>query len=99
MWIINVDIEANEVFRASEILADLRVVSETLFYPMKVVGFWDYHLDGTHLCPQKTLKMTCPHELPKDDQNYIEYSVTATREFGAILKVKFPHAKLELYLK
>ena len=41
MWTVKVTVEENEVFRPSEILADLRTVAETLFHPMRLVGFWD----------------------------------------------------------
>ena len=60
---ITVAIETDSDSRASEILADLRTVAETLYFPMKMVGFWDYAAD-LHLCPQEERRERCPHKLP-----------------------------------
>ncbi|MCZ6534438.1 MAG: hypothetical protein O6914_00435 [Chloroflexi bacterium] len=99
MWTVKVTVEENEVFRPSEILADLRMVAETLFHPMRLVGFWDAQADGMHLCPQESRKEQCPHKLSMDDPNYVEYSATAARDMDAVLEVTFPHAQVSLYLK
>ena len=99
MWTVTVNVEENEVFSASQILADLRVVTETLFYPLRQVGFWDNQADGMHLCPQESRKTECPHKLPHDDPSYVEYSKTAEREMDALLEVVFPHAQVHIYLK
>ncbi len=39
----------------------LRTVAETLYYPMQVVGFWDYQMD-MHLCPQEERRQACPQQ-------------------------------------
>ena len=46
---VTVNIETQGGIRASEIIADLRAAAETLYYPMTLVGFWDYRAD-MHLC-------------------------------------------------
>ena len=99
MWSVKITVEENEVFRPSEIIADLRTVAETLFHPMRLVGFWDDHADGMHLCPQESAGKTCPHKLPKDNPDYVDYATTISRGMGAVLHVAFPHAKVNLYLK
>ena len=99
MWTVSVNIEENQVFTASEILADLRTVAETLFHPLRLVGFWDSQADGMHLCPYESRKEQCPHKLPHDDAAYVSYSKTAEREMDAILEVYFPHAQVHVYLK
>jgi len=99
VWTIRVNVEENEVFNASQILADLRMVAETLFHPMRLVGFWDGLANGMHLCPHEGRKMRCPHKLPHDDPSFVEYSRTAEREMDASLEVVFPHAQVHIYLK
>ena len=99
MRIVSVRVEANEVFDASPILADLRVVAETLFYPLRQVGFWDNQASGAHLCPQESRKAECPHKLKQDNPSYVDYSKTAEREMDALLEVVFPHAQVHIYLK
>ena len=83
--------------RASEILADLRTSAETLYFPMKLVGFWDRQAD-IHLCPQEERREVCPHRLPETDPGYVEYTYTLQREHQANLEVAFPHAQITLYL-
>ena len=63
---------------ASEIIADLRNVSETLYYPMKLVGFRDHRRD-LHLCPQEERRETCPHRLRASDPKYVDYEVHPLR--------------------
>ena len=99
MWTVSISIEENEIFTASQILADLRTVAETLFHPLRLVGFWDNQADGMHLCPYESQKKQCPHKLPFSNTAYIAYSKTAERELDAILEVYFPHARLYVYLK
>ena len=94
-----INIEAEHGFRATEIIADLRNVAETLFSPLKLVGFWDDQADGMHLCPQEQTGKECPHKLSLMDSNHVEYSVTADIDMRAILEVSFPHASLKIYLK
>lgn len=83
--------------RASEILADLRSAAETLYFPMKVVGFWDYQAD-LHLCPQEERREACPHKLAADDPARVDYARTLQRERRASVEVCFPHAGVRLYL-
>ena len=99
MWTVSVNIEENQVFTASQILADLRAVAETLFHPLRQVGFWDDQADGMHLCPYESRKAQCPHKLPHDNPAYVSYSKTAEREMDAVLEVHFPHAQVYVYLK
>ena len=99
MWTVKVEIEGNEVFRASEVVADLRNVAETLFHPLRLVGFWDDQADGMHLCPYESSSRECPHHLPVGDPGRIEYFKTAERDLDAVLEVVFPHAGVHIYLK
>ena len=92
-----VDIKSDSEARASEIIADLRTAAETLYYPMKLVGFWDHHAD-MHLCPQEERKQVCPHKLPESDPDHVEYEHTLQRERRANLEVTFPHAEVAIYL-
>ena len=46
--------------RATEVISDLRIVAETFFGPMKMVGFWDRQED-MHLCPFLERHKECPH--------------------------------------
>ena len=39
------NVESNGEYRPTEIMSDLRIVAETMFIPMKMVGFWDYQQD------------------------------------------------------
>ena len=92
-----VDIQSDSGARATEIIADLRTAAETLYYPMKVVGFWDHRMD-MHLCPQEERRQVCPHKLPETDPGRIEYTYTLQRERRANLEVFFPHAGIAVYL-
>lgn len=83
--------------RASEILADLRSAAETLFFPMKMVGFWDYQAD-LHLCPQEERREPCPHKLAAADPKRVEYARTLQRERRASVAVSFPHADVTLFM-
>ena len=98
MWSVQVTIQEHEVFRPSEIIADLRTAAEALYFPLRMVGFWDSHAD-MHLCPQEQRREVCPHRLPEDDDGYVEYEETVSRQMGATLRVEFPHAKVNLYLR
>ena len=98
MWSVQVNIEEHKVFRPSEIIADLRTAAEALYYPFKMVGFWDSHAD-MHLCPQEQRREECPHRLPVGNAGHVEYDETAAREMGATLRVEFPHAKVSLYMR
>lgn len=91
---VTVGIETAGGVRASEILADLRAAAETLYYPMKLVGFWDHRTD-MHLCPYEERRRPCPHRLPDDA---LDYRVTMQRERQGSLEVFFPHAGIAVFL-
>lgn len=94
---ITLAIETEGDARASEILADLRTVAETLYFPMKMVGFWDYQAD-IHLCPQEERRELCPHRLPEGHPDRVEYVSTLQRERRASLELHFPHAGVKMYM-
>lgn len=94
---ITLAIETESDARASEILADLRTVAETLYFPMKMVGFWDYEAD-IHLCPQEERRELCPHKLPANHPDHVEYVSTLQRERRANLELHFPHAGVKIYM-
>ncbi len=94
---VTIEIKTETDLRATEIIADLRAVAETLYYPMQVVGFWDYQLD-IHLCPQEERRQDCPHKLPESDPAFEDYALAIQRGRQANLEVKFSHASLTLYL-
>ena len=94
---VTITIETVGGSRPSEILADLRAVAETLYFPMRLVGFWDSRAD-IHLCPQEERRETCPHRLPAGDAGRVDYEVTIARERRGSLQVAFPHAGIAVYL-
>ena len=94
---VTVSIDIDGDVRSTEILADLRSVAETLFYPMKLVGFWDYKAN-LHLCPHEERRQECPHNLPTDDPRRVEYVSTLQRERRASIELHFPHAEITIYL-
>lgn len=94
---VTLTIETDGDARPSEIIADLRTVAETLFYPMRLVGFWDYQAD-MHLCPQEERREPCPHKLPHGDPQRIEYVSTLQRERRASIELNFPHAGISMFL-
>ena len=96
---VQINIEVEGGFRATEIIADLRNVAETLFSPLKLVGFWDEQADGMHLCPQEQLGRECVHKLPLEDPRHEYYAVTADDYMRAVLEVRFPHAGLIISLR
>ena len=65
---VTINIDCDGSARASEIIADLRNVAETLFFPMKLAGFWDAQAD-IHLCPDEERGEACFHRLPPADRN------------------------------
>ena len=83
--------------RPSEIIADLRAVAETLYFPMRLVGFWDSQAD-MHLCPQEERREECPHKLPPGHAAAVDYETTISRERRGSLQVVFPHAGISIYL-
>lgn len=94
---VTLTVETDGDARASEIIADLRSVAETLYYPMKLVGFWDHRAD-MHLCPQEERRENCPHNLPVDHPNRVEYVSTLQRERRASIELNFPHAGITIFL-
>jgi len=99
MHSIQINIESEGGFRATEVIADLRNVVETLFNPLKLVGFWDDQADGMHLCPQEQLGRECLHKLPPNDPRHVDYVTTAEDDMRAVLEVSFSHASLLVYMK
>ena len=87
---IEVSIRTDGAFRATEVIADLRNVAETLFNPMRLVGFWDQQAGGMHLCPQEQLGRECPHNLPPDDPRRVDYATTAGGEMRRIPGDRIP---------
>ena len=94
---ITIDIRTDGSLRASETIADLRNATEVLFFPMKLVGFWDYQAD-MHLCPQEERRQECRHTLPQDDPRRVDYATALQRERGANLAVSYPHAGVVIYM-
>lgn len=94
---VTINIETDGGTRASETIADLRNAAETLYFPMTLVGFWDYQAD-MHLCPQEERRQACPHNLPENDPQRVEYESTLQRERRASVAIMFPHARVTIYL-
>ena len=92
-----VEIATDGDYRATETIADLRNAAETLYFPMRLVGFWDTRA-GMHLCPQEERMQPCPHRLPEDDPAYVDYAQQLQRYRGGSLAVFFPHAEVTVYL-
>ena len=90
-------IETESKLRPSEIMGDLRIVAETLYFPMRLVGFWDEAAD-THMCPETELARPCPHTVPEDDPAYVPYTRSMERLKQAVVEVVFPHAKVRMFL-
>ena len=94
---ITINISGKENYRPTEVLSDLRIVAETMYGPMKMVGFWDFEKD-IHLCPHIEKRKECPHKLNQSDPNYVDYETTLMRERQATLAISFPYAKTTLFL-
>jgi len=93
---VMVALSSQDPFRATEVLADLRNVAETLYHPMRMVGFWDGP-SGQHLCPQQR-GGRCPHQGQPADKALEAYRQLADERLGAILEVQFPHADVRIFL-
>ena len=91
------NVESTGEYRPTEIMSDLRIVAETMFIPMKMVGFWDYQQD-LHLCPHLEKRKDCPHILDANHENYESYEKTLQKERGAIISINFPHANIKLFM-
>ena len=94
---VEIAINTNSGYRATEMVADLRNAVETLFFPMKVVGYWDIPASD-HRCPQAQLDAPCPHVVPRDDPKFLDYTVTVERDLDGTLDVYFPHAQVHVYI-
>ena len=97
MKTVEVSFEGGGEFRPSEIVADLRTAAETLYFPMRICGFWD-RTNDLHLCPQTERRLPCPHLLDHDDPDREEYWYTLQRERQAVLEVSFAHARISIFL-
>ncbi|MDP6771058.1 MAG: hypothetical protein QF704_10215 [Anaerolineales bacterium] len=82
--------------RASETIADLRNAAETLYFPMKLAGFWDSR-DRIHLCPEEERQRPCNH-LGEESKVLAEYANLLQRDRQANLEVFFPHAGVRIFL-
>ena len=92
-----VRIETDSSFRPTEIMGDLRIVAETLYFPMRLVGFWDESSD-THMCPETEVAKPCPHMLDEGDSGFVPYFRSMQRYKQAAIEVTFPHAGVRMYL-
>ena len=92
-----VRIETESSFRPSEIMGDLRIVAETLYFPMRLVGFWDEAAD-THMCPETEADKPCPHALEEGEPGYVPYFRSMQRYKRAAIEVTFPHAGVRMFL-
>ena len=94
---VTLDIKGQGVLSLTEIISDLRIVAETFYGPMKMVGVWDYQKD-MHLCPQMERRQACPHSPQENEPNFVSYISTLERERNCNFAVSFPHAEITLYL-
>ena len=92
-----IHIQTESKFRPSEIMGDLRIVAETLYFPMRLVGFWDEGAD-THMCPETELARPCPHMATEDDPARVPYARSMERLKQAVIEVAFPHARVRMFL-
>ncbi len=63
-----VEIRTEGDYRGTETVADLRNAAETLYFPIRLVGFWDRRVD-MHLCPQEERQQPCPTDCPRATQS------------------------------
>ena len=96
MDFVTIDIDGG-TFRPTEILSDLRIAAETLYSPMKMVGFWD-KVQGMHLCPQMEKHKPCLHDPDNPGEKFLPYVETLARERQATLALLFKHSGITLYL-
>lgn len=94
---VDIHVHTGSDFRATEIVADLRNVAETLFFPMKCAGFWDVPTKG-HICPQLQRGHECPHHDGSAHELLDGYRHTVENELRGVLEVAFPHAGVYIYL-
>tara|TARA_Y100000588_G_scaffold6255_1_gene7542 strand:- start:11472 stop:11792 length:321 start_codon:yes stop_codon:yes gene_type:complete len=93
---VTVNITSENGYRASETIADLRNAAETLYFPMKLAGFWDSR-DGIHLCPEEERHKACSH-LGEESKALAEYANLLQRDRQANLEVFFTHAGVRIFL-
>ena len=94
---VTINFAGDTEMRPSEIVADLRTVSETLYFPMRMCGFWD-RTNDLHLCPLSERGQKCPHLLPPNDPGAETYALTLQRLRQAVLEVDFPHAGISIFM-
>jgi hypothetical protein len=92
---ITVNLAGPSEFRGTEIIGDLRVIAETLYYPFKFVAFWDGQT-GNHLCPQVQAGTACGHS--PDDSGRAAYAAAVEDKMKGELEIHFPHADLSIFL-
>jgi hypothetical protein len=92
---ITVSIENSHTYRGTEIVADLRNISETFFHPFQSVGFWE-EKSGEHLCRSLLKGESCTHDSTSNGLN--EYRKFLEDRHNAILEIYFPHAGMEIFL-
>ena len=92
---IAVNLDGPAEYRGTEIIGDLRVIAETLYYPFKFVGFWDGQT-GNHLCPQTQAGQACSHS--PDEAGRAAYAATVENDMKGEIEVFFPHADLSIFL-
>ena len=107
MEILEISIPKETSYRASEIVADLRNAAEELFYPMKVVGYWDAPT-ADHLCPIARMQLECPHvdkdqpvtapEKPPCTITLETYRQSVEYERSGALELYFSHADVRVFL-
>lgn len=92
---IAVRLDGPAEYRGTEIIGDLRVIAETLYYPFKFVGFWDGQT-GNHLCPQTQAGQLCSHSA--DGAGRAAYALAVEDGMKGEMEVHFPHADLSIFL-
>lgn len=92
---ITVSLQGPVEYRGTEIIGDLRVIAETLYYPFKFVAFWDAQT-GNHLCPQTQEGAACTHT--PDDAGLAAYAADVEDAMQGELEVFYPHAGLSIFL-
>lgn len=92
---IAVRLDGPSEYQGTEIIGDLRVVAETLYYPFKFVAFWDGQT-GNHLCPQAQAGAPCTHA--PNDVGRATYAALVEDQMKGEIEVIFPHADLSIFL-
>ena len=96
--VVEVNISTKSAFRPTEIVADLRNVAETLYHPLKLAGFWDERT-SEHFCLDENKGATCSHRT-KEGMFSIESYLHDDRPLSKYtMIVKFPHARIWIFLR